>query len=182
VQQLAALELQDKIPAKVHTVFVGINPAIRSAQVGHYYAHPTNKFWTLIRESGLAPEALDATYDDQLVKQGFGFTDVAKRPTIAASHVTPAEFSSANDRITRLVQDAKPRTLVFVSKKAARAFLNVPDNHPIRYGKQRRSIGTTAVWFLPSTSGQSYADGDYPSKLQHFRRLAKHVKTYLPKT
>ena len=179
VQKSAALELPDKVPARAHTIFVGINPAIRSAEVGHYYAHPTNRFWALVRESGIAPQALDATYDDVMVKRGFGFTDVAKRPTIAATDLADHEFSKAPDRLEKLVASIRPKTIVFVSKRAARAFLNVPAAHPIRYGKQRQTIGATIVWFLPSTSGQSYGDGDYQSKLREFKRLRRHLATYL---
>ena len=35
-------------------VFIGYNPAIYSAEHGHYYARPGNMFWRQLSASGLA--------------------------------------------------------------------------------------------------------------------------------
>ena len=172
------LHLPDKIPVNVHTLFVGINPAVRSAEVGHYYAHPTNRFWKLVSASGIAPHSVTAQDDDLLVKHGFGFTDVAKRPTVGASDLEAAEFLAARQRLTEVLLERKPRTVAFVSKRAARAFLQTGPSEPISYGPQPEPYHGATIWFLPSTSGQSNGDSSYSEKLAAFEQLAAHVATY----
>lgn len=167
------LELLDKIPEGVHTIFVGINPAIRSAEVGHYYAHPSNMFWQLVRSSGLSPPGAVDVNDDFLVKLGFGFTDVAKRPTARASQLQDHEFCDARQRMVELCQKHRPKVLVFVSKTAARAF---EQGDYVRYGPQPGKFLGATVWFLPSTSGQSRGDSDYLEKHGEFTRLANWLK------
>lgn len=168
------LQLVDKVPRNARVVFVGINPAIRSATVGHYYAHPTNLFWRLLSESGIAPRPVTHIDDDWLATQGFGFTDVAKRPTVGAKDVSAEEYAQAPDRIQQILADVQPDVMAFVSKRAARAYLGISDAEPLQYGPSHH-VGRTQVWFLPSTSGQSYADTTYAEKLEEFKRLAAHL-------
>src|SRR5437867_2612604 len=83
--------LPDKIPRNVHTLFVGINPGKRSAKIGHYYGGHSNYFWKLLTASGIWPDVLDTYDDDQLVRNGFGLTDVVKRPTTGVSQLTSSD-------------------------------------------------------------------------------------------
>lgn len=172
------LHLADKIPANLHTLFVGINPAVRSAEVGHYYAHPTNMFWKLISASGITPKPVTTKDDDVLVKHGFGFTDVAKRPTASAGELESNEFHAARQRLTEIIIERQPKTVAFVSKRAARAFLQAAPHAPISYGPQAELYYGATVWFLPSTSGQSNGDSSYEEKLAAFEQLARHVASY----
>ncbi len=171
------LHLADKVPANLHTLFVGINPAIRSAQLGHYYAHPTNMFWRLLSQTQVTPRPVTADDDDWMVRHGFGFTDVAKRPTANAGELAQHEFAAARLRLEDLVRSRRPKTIVFVSKRAARAFLQV-GNVPVVYGRHTTDFHGATVWFLPSTSGQSFADTSYDQKVDEFRKLADHIHTY----
>jgi len=54
----ASLRLRDRIRPGVRVLFVGINPGIRSATVGHHFAGPSNRFWKLLYESGLVGEPI----------------------------------------------------------------------------------------------------------------------------
>lgn len=170
-----ALNLADKIPARPHTLFVGINPAIRSAQVGHYYAHPSNAFWRIMAASGIEPRACDYTWDDKMVKQGFGFTDVVKRPTVGAADVALVEFKRSRERLENLIRTRQPKTVAFVSKTAARAYFELSSNDSVNYGPQPHRISKSVVWFLPSTSGQSYGDTSFAEKVQAFRALRNRI-------
>src|SRR5256885_651592 len=49
------LRLTDRIRPGVRVLLVGINPGVRSAQTGHHFAGPSNRFWKLLYESGLVP-------------------------------------------------------------------------------------------------------------------------------
>lgn len=174
---MASLSLNDKIPDKLHTLFVGINPGIRSASIGHYYAGHSNAFWKLIHASGMWPLPLTTENDDDMVKVGFGFTDVAKRPTPGANTLQRHDFQDGSDRIDTIVRAYKPRTIAFVSKRAVREYTRKP-LASIQYGLQNAAINKTDVFYLPSTSGQSYADTTYAEKLVEFTKLAVHVRRY----
>src|SRR6185295_11357793 len=74
---------ESKIPSLPHLlepglrlVFIGYNPAIYSAEAGHYYARPGNMFWRQLSASGLAGREVWPT-DDRLLpdEAGIGFTD-----------------------------------------------------------------------------------------------------------
>ena len=69
----AALRLRDRIRHGVRVLFVGINPGVRSATVGHHFAGPSNRFWKLLYESGLVDEPIGYLEDDRL--SGVGLRD-----------------------------------------------------------------------------------------------------------
>ena len=50
--------LPDHICPKAHILFVGINPGLRSAAVGHHFAGASNRFWKLLFDSGLVDQRL----------------------------------------------------------------------------------------------------------------------------
>src|SRR3989442_3748035 len=79
--QVQGLWLEDKIPRKMHTLVVGVNPGVRSATIGHYFGGKNNLFWKLLHHSGVWPSPLATEDDDRVVQAGFGFTDTCKRPT-----------------------------------------------------------------------------------------------------
>ena len=179
-RELPELSLRDKIPPSVHTLFVGINPAERSAQVGHYYAHPSNYFWKLFHASGLWPRRIEASEDDLIMARGFGLTDVAKRPTPGVAHLTKSDFFQSKQRINRIVRKHKPTTVVFVGLMAVRAYLG--DNSlKAEYGLQKWKIIEAEVFLLPSTSGASVGHTSYAKKLLYFKQLAAHIGPRLAK-
>ena len=47
--------LPDQLRPDLHLVFVGTAASTRSAALGHYYAHPGNRFWRAIHEAGITP-------------------------------------------------------------------------------------------------------------------------------
>ncbi|MEK6633253.1 MAG: mismatch-specific DNA-glycosylase, partial [Nitrospirota bacterium] len=62
-------------------LFVGINPGLRSAQLGHHFAGPSNRFWKLLHESRLVTEPLTYKEDIRLSEWGLGLTNIVGRPS-----------------------------------------------------------------------------------------------------
>ncbi len=50
--------LPDYLASGLDVILVGINPGLRSAEKGHHFAGPGNKFWDLLKDSGLTPLTL----------------------------------------------------------------------------------------------------------------------------
>ena len=84
--------LPDLIAHDLDILFVGINPGLKSAQVGHYYAGPGNLFWKCLYESGLTPVQLRPDEDLRVLEWGMGITDCVKRPSRGAADVRSLEF------------------------------------------------------------------------------------------
>ncbi len=168
---VSGLWLPDKIPDRLHTLFVGVNPGMRSAAIGHYFGGKNNLFWKLLHHSGIWSSLLTTLDDDSVVAAGFGFTDTCKRPTPGTNGLTKIDFVDSKYRITKLTEAKRPRLVVFVSKTAFRAYLGDREAEVV-YGLQKdMSIAGAAVFVLPSTSGSSLRDTSYQAKLRHFKRL-----------
>ena len=71
--------LSDRIQPGVRILFVGINPGLRSAQVGHHFASPSNRFWNLLYESRLVTEPLTYEEDGRVPEWGLGLTNIIGR-------------------------------------------------------------------------------------------------------
>src|SRR5207244_892083 len=90
---LAAMpRLPPRLCPRPKILFVGINPSLRSAEVGHHFAGPGNPFWRLLHAAGLVPEPLSYADDVRLPSWGLGLTNIVARAPRAADEVTPAEY------------------------------------------------------------------------------------------
>ena len=76
----------------MRVLLVGINPGVRSSQVGHHFAGPSNRFWKLLYESRLVPEPIGFADDDRLSEWGFGITNLIPRPTAGINTLRPEEY------------------------------------------------------------------------------------------
>jgi TDG/mug DNA glycosylase family protein len=70
--------LPDQLRADLRLVFVGTAASTRSASVGHYYAHPGNRFWRALHEAGITPRLYQPSEFSALLELGIGFTDLSK--------------------------------------------------------------------------------------------------------
>ena len=143
-------------------VFAGINPGERSAQRGHYYAHPGNAFWRALEASPLAASSQKEgglTFEDDRAlpdRFGIGFTDVVKRVVTDSTDVSTAELRAAAPHFRRRIAYASPRCVCFTSTRAFEALF--PRAWRARgWGAQGVTLEGAAVWVMPSTSGRAAA-------------------------
>jgi hypothetical protein len=54
----------------LRVLFVGINPSLRSAEVGHHFARPGNRFWPTLHAAGFTPRRLLPEEDGELPRYG----------------------------------------------------------------------------------------------------------------
>ncbi len=87
--------IPDHIRERLAVLFVGYNPSIRSSQTGHHYANPSNRFWKMMHLSGVMPRLYASHEGAELLKLGFGFTNIVPRPTRAADEITREEYAQA---------------------------------------------------------------------------------------
>jgi mismatch-specific thymine-DNA glycosylase len=161
--------LPDYLRPGLRLVFVGFNPSMRAAAVGHYYAGPGNVFWPLLYESGLLPTPLTYAQDARILEFGIGLTDLVKRPTPSSADLSPGEARAGVPQLhTKLVTYA-PRVVCFNGKGVYAWY----SNRTVDAGPQNDTIGAARVFVVPSTSArngrwQRREKAAYFQTLRHF--------------
>lgn len=142
--------LRDLIAPGLTTLFVGINPSLRSAEAGHHFARPGNRFWPTLHLAGFTPRRLAPAEDAELIGFGVGVTNLVARPTRAAAELSPEELRAGADELARLVTEHRPRLVAFVGLTAYRTAFARPR---ATIGLQPDALGGRPVWLLPNPSG-----------------------------
>jgi TDG/mug DNA glycosylase family protein len=153
-------------------VFCGINPGRRSSEAGCHFANPRNDFWRLLADAGLTPRLLDPSEQWDLLALGYGLTNAAYRTTKGSSDLRRGDFAGSEERLERLAAELEPGTIAFVGKASYQGAFGVPRSE---LGLQERTLGSTTLFVLPSTSPANAAV-PYDERLAWFTRLVEHVR------
>ena len=181
----ASLRLRDRIRPGVRVLFVGINPGVRSATVGHHFAGPSNRFWKLLYESGLVSEPIGYEDDDRLGDWGYGITNLVPRASPGIDDLRPAEYLAGWRALDRKIRRHRPAMVALVGVTLYRALLPLIDPEGIaggartrrlRVGVQPVRIHGAQVFVLPNPSGRN-ANFSYREMLTAFRNLARYQST-----
>jgi double-stranded uracil-DNA glycosylase len=160
--------LPDQLQPHLRLVFVGTAAGRRSADLGHYYAHPGNRFWRTIHAVGLTPRRYQPHEFPALLELGIGFTDMCK----LGAGMDHAALKAGVDvaAFAEKMRRTRPATIAFTSKKAASLFYGRPTT-AIALGRQTALNDFPVVFVLTSPSGA--ASGAW--SLQPWQELAAHV-------
>lgn len=157
--------LNDLLADGLKLVVCGSAAGTKSAQVGHYYAGPGNRFWRTLADVGLTPRELAPAEYELLLRFGVGLTDLVKGQAGSDSAI---RFGDDADSLRQRILRHQPRYLAFNGKRSAKEFFRVPR---VEYGVHPATIGRTVLFVAPSTSGAARASWD----LDQWRRLAELV-------
>ena len=127
-------------------MFCGINPGRVSAAAAAHFANPRNDFWRLLHDAGFTPRLVDPQEQFTLLDLGLGLTNAAYRTTPGSGDLRRGDFD--RDAFEERIRAVAPRAVAFVGKEAYRGLWN---ERP-ELGPQLRSIGSTGLFVLPSTS------------------------------
>ncbi|HYI31473.1 MAG TPA: mismatch-specific DNA-glycosylase [Bradyrhizobium sp.] len=143
-------KLPDQLRDRLRLVFVGTAAGQRSADLGHYYAGPGNRFWRTIHEVGITPRRYEPREFTELLKLGIGLTDVCKLG-VGMDHQAlkfPVDIAAFREKM--LIY--RPSTIAFTSKKAASLFYGRPTK-AVALGRQPADGDFPVVFVLASPSG-----------------------------
>ncbi len=157
--------LPDQLAADLRLVFVGTAASQRSADLGHYYAHPGNRFWRTLHEVGITPRRFEPHEFPALLELGIGFTDMCK--TGAGMDHQALAFPIDVPAFRNKMLAYRPKTIAFTSKKAASLFFGRP-TPAITLGRQAALPDFPDIFVLASPSGA--ASGSW--SLQPWQELA----------
>ncbi|MGY1724381.1 G/U mismatch-specific DNA glycosylase [Blastococcus sp. SYSU DS0533] len=140
----------DVIGVGLDVLFCGINPSLRSAETGHHFARPGNRFWPAIHLAGLTPRLLRPEEGRELLRYGLGVTNVVDRPTRTAAELSPEELRAGAEALARLVARVRPRVLAVLGITAWRQGFARPKAVA---GRQPERVGGAVTWVAPNPSG-----------------------------
>ncbi|GIP60021.1 mismatch-specific DNA-glycosylase [Paenibacillus woosongensis] len=144
-------EIADHLDFGLSIVFIGFNPSIRSGQVGHHYANPRNNFWRILHSSGLTPRLYQASEDGELLKLGYGFTNIVARPTKGAEDITREEYAEGRTILRAKLEKYRPGVACFVGKGV---YTEYSRKSQVEWGFQENPVVEGIHEFVaPSSSG-----------------------------
>ncbi|WP_192892963.1 G/U mismatch-specific DNA glycosylase [Planococcus salinus] len=143
--------IPDHLRKGLKILFVGFNPSIRSAETGHHFANPTNRFWKLLFQAGLTPKQYVPEEDGQLLNLGYGLTNIVARPTKEAAEISKAEYLEGAALLQQKIKNYQPKAVCFVGKGVYQQFSS---RRAVDWGEQPESVMPGTVEYVaPSSSG-----------------------------
>jgi TDG/mug DNA glycosylase family protein len=144
------VSLEDIVAPGLKVIIAGTIAAWDRAEREHYYDGAGNKFWLLLRESGLVPERLQPADEHRVLEFGVGLTDLVR--TEPSPPGEPPRFDVAG--FHRLVRRCRPDALAFVSKSAAASYARAAgERAPRGYGPLSWDVAGVPAFVLPGPSG-----------------------------
>src|ERR671913_767956 len=126
VQAAAGRTVPDVIAPDLRVLFCGINPGLYTAAVGHHFARPGNRFWPTLYAAGFTDRLLSPFDERELLKSGYGITNVVMRATAAADALTKEEIVAGGARLRAKVLRYHPKVLAVLGVGAYRTAFNQP--------------------------------------------------------
>lgn len=159
--------LKDILAEDLKILFIGFNPGLYSAEIGHYFAHKNNKFWDLLYQSALTPKRLDPREDWSMLSLGYGLTDIVKRPSKGISELKKREYACGKKRLRRIIEKYKPKIACYLGIGVYKEFSGKKE---IKLGLQDSNQVEGILDFVaPSPSGLNMIP--FQEKLYYFKQL-----------
>ncbi|KAK1984651.1 uracil-DNA glycosylase-like protein [Colletotrichum cereale] len=163
--------LTDILAPGLLVLFVGLNPGLRTAALGHAYAHPSNLFWKLLRSSGITPRLCSPTEDRDLPRlYGLGNTNIVARPSRNGAELSKAEMDEGVEVLEDKVRGCRPEVVCIVGKGIWESIWRVRRGRGIRkeefrYGWQDEgeNMGVVVAAAAAAEGEEAAGDGASPA-------------------
>jgi TDG/mug DNA glycosylase family protein len=156
--------LPDYLAPGLSILFVGINPGLRSSEVGHHYAGYSNRFWKLLFEAGLVPNRMTCHDDWRLLDYGYGLTNLVSKPTAGIQDLGKQDFLRGCQALVAKIKKFQPAIVAILGISVARVLLSPKKanasgkqvaSSPIQIGLQAKALAGVRVYVLPNPSGRN---------------------------
>ncbi len=162
--------LPDIVCARPRILFVGINPSLRAAEVGHHFAGRGNPFWRLLLASNLIPEAIDWPEDHRVAALGIALTNICPRPSRTAAELSSEELAAGARALRRKIAQLRPQVVAFAGLTVYREMYGREATPGA--GEKPQTIAGARVFVVPNPSGLNASFPGFADKLVWFERLA----------
>ena len=173
--------LPDYLAHDLLILFVGINPGLRSAEVGHHFAGYSNRFWKLLNEARLVPMPVTCNDDWRLPEWRYGLTNIVARPTPGMKDLTARDYDRGRTTLLARISQYQPRVVALLGVTVWNQLFPGESSQTTRQrgnpavrrvGLQSRMIGSSKIFVLPNPSGRN-AHYSYQEMLALFRELRR---------
>ncbi|KAG7097624.1 hypothetical protein E1B28_004957 [Marasmius oreades] len=114
-------KLTDRLQGGLDVLFCGINPGVKSAEIGLHFGHRNNRFWRCLHQSGFTPTTLPPSAGPSLPEQSnIGLTDLVERPTSKEDELSRDEKIAAVPSFLNKIALFRPRIVCFIGLEIAR--------------------------------------------------------------
>jgi double-stranded uracil-DNA glycosylase len=166
------MPLRDVRVERARILFVGINPGLRSEQLGHHFAGPGNPFWRLLHAAGVTPVLLHPSEDARLAEWRIGLTNLCSRASRSAAELDRTELETGRAELLAKIELLRPEVVALVGITLYRQVFPKPTGNPGPGPKPER-IGGARLFVVPNPSGLNAAYPSFQSKLIWFEELAR---------
>src|SRR3954467_3902901 len=104
----------DLIAPHLKLLFVGINPGLYTAAVGHHFARPGNRFWPALFAGGFTPRLFSPFEGHLLLPLRYGITNVVARAPATADELSADELRAGGRSLRRKLLKYRPRIAAVV--------------------------------------------------------------------
>jgi double-stranded uracil-DNA glycosylase len=176
-------QLRDCIQPGVLILFVGINPGLRSAQIGHHFAGHSNRFWKLLHESELVSEPLTCREDQRLPEWHLGLTNIIGRCSAGIDVLDPVEYRQGMAILEQKIRRYQPRIVALLGVTIYRILFppEDPANGFLHLGATSRQLAGARIFLLPNPSGRN-ASYSYHQMLTAFCTLRDNMRDLMSST
>jgi TDG/mug DNA glycosylase family protein len=156
--------LPDYLAPGLSILFVGINPGLRSSEVGHHYAGHSNRFWKLLFEADLVPYRMTCHDDGRLLDYGYGLTNLIAKPTAGIQDLVKQDFLRGRQALVAKIKKYQPAIVAVLGISVARVlFPSMTSNASgkrlagcsVRTGLLPVVLAGVRVFVLPNPSGRN---------------------------
>jgi len=161
----------DVIAPGLRVLFCGINPGLYSGATGHHFARPGSRFWKVLHRAGFTARLLAPSEERELLRSGYGITNLVARATAAADELAREELIRGRERLLARVRRFRPAVVAVLGIGAYRTAFGRPKAGP---GLQPEHLAGAVVWVLPNPSGLN-AHYQLADLVGHFRALQQAV-------
>ncbi len=150
IQAAVGKTVPDVIAEDLKLLFVGINPGLYTAAIGHHFGRPGNRFWPALYAGGFTPRLLSPYEERELLSYGYGITNVVTRASVAADELSKVELVEGGKRLVEKIRHYHPHAVAILGVGAYRSAFGKPK---ARLGRQEEDIGGVPTFVLPNPSG-----------------------------
>jgi TDG/mug DNA glycosylase family protein len=142
--------IDDVIAPGLKVLFVGINPGLYTAAIGHHFGRPGNRFWPALYAGGFTPRLYSPFESRGLLKLGYGITNLVNRATARADELSGQELRRGATTVAKKVRRYGPKLVAVVGIGSYRVAFDRPK---AILGRQPEPLEGAVLWTLPNPSG-----------------------------
>ena len=133
-------------------LFVGINPGLYTAAIGHHFGRPGNRFWLALHRAGFTERVLSPFEERELLERGLGVTNIVNRATASADELSDDDLRAGARALAGKLRRFRPRFAAFLGMGAYRIGFARPK---ATLGEQPERFADTRLWLIPNPSGRT---------------------------